>query len=59
MWRAALQRVKDRGSKLHFMGLCSDAGVHALLEHLYGLLTIAKAAGVTKNIYIHALMDGR
>jgi len=59
VWQAALKRVKERGTKLHFMGLCSDAGVHALLEHLYGLLTIAKAAGVTKNIYIHALMDGR
>jgi 2,3-bisphosphoglycerate-independent phosphoglycerate mutase len=59
VWQAALKRVQERGTKLHFMGLCSDAGVHALLEHLYGLLGIAKAAGVTKNIYIHALMDGR
>ncbi len=59
VWKAALKRVKERGSKLHFMGLCSDAGVHALLEHLYGFLTLAKKEGVTKNVFIHALMDGR
>jgi len=59
VWHAALKRVKERGSKLHFMGLCSDAGVHALLEHLYGFLGLAKKAGQTQNVYIHALMDGR
>ncbi len=26
------------GGALHLMGLVSDAGVHAMLEHLYGLL---------------------
>lgn len=59
VWQGALKRVRERGSKLHFMGLCSDAGVHALLEHLYGFLELAKGAGVTKDVYIHALMDGR
>lgn len=59
VWLQALKQVKERGSKLHFMGLCSDAGVHALLEHLYGFLRLAKEAGVTKDVYIHALMDGR
>jgi 2,3-bisphosphoglycerate-independent phosphoglycerate mutase len=59
VWRAALDRVKTRGTKLHFMGLASDAGVHSLLEHLYGLLRLAKEAGVTKNIFIHAFTDGR
>lgn len=59
VWQAALQRVKERGSKLHFMGLCSDGGVHSLLEHLYGFLDLAKQAGQTKNVFIHAFMDGR
>jgi 2,3-bisphosphoglycerate-independent phosphoglycerate mutase len=59
VWKDAIKRVKERGSKLHFMGLCSDAGVHALLEHLYGFLELTKKAGVTKDVYIHALMDGR
>jgi len=59
VWRAALDRVKTRGTKLHFFGLASDAGVHSLLDHLYGLVALAKAAGVTRNIFIHAFMDGR
>ncbi len=59
VWRAALERVKSRGTRLHFMGLASDAGVHSLLEHLYGLVALAKAAGVTQNIFVHAFMDGR
>jgi len=59
VWKAALERVKTRGTKLHFMGLASDAGVHSLLDHLYGLLALAKKAGVSKNVFIHAFMDGR
>lgn len=59
VWLAALKRVKERGSKLHFMGLCSDAGVHSMLEHLYGFLALAKKAGVSKNVFLHAFMDGR
>ncbi len=59
VWRAALDRVKARGTRLHFMGLASDAGVHSLLEHLYGLLRLAKEAGVKDRIFVHAFMDGR
>lgn len=46
------------GGKLHYMGIASDAGVHGLLDHLYGLLAEAKAAGV-EEVYIHAFTDGR
>ena len=56
-----LQAVFDRakqGGKLHLLGIVSDAGVHGLIEHLFGLLTEAKAAGV-EQAYIHAFTDGR
>lgn len=46
------------GGKLHLFGLVSDAGVHALLEHLYGLLDLAKAEGL-ERVYVHAFTDGR
>ncbi len=59
VWKKAIQNAKDKGTKLHFMGLCSDGGVHALLEHLYGFLALVKKAGLTKDVYIHAFMDGR
>ena len=42
------------------MGLASDAGVHSSLEHLYGLLTLAKANGLKPNqVLIHNFSDGR
>lgn len=47
-----------RGGKLHLLGIVSDAGVHGLLEHLYGVLAEAKHAGV-EQAYIHAFTDGR
>ncbi|HEY9596848.1 MAG TPA: 2,3-bisphosphoglycerate-independent phosphoglycerate mutase [Cyanophyceae cyanobacterium] len=52
------QDVRNRGSKLHFMGLCSDGGVHSHLDHLLGLLDFAKSQGVS-DICIHAITDGR
>ncbi len=56
--KAAFDNVKGTGKSLHFMGLVSDAGVHSMLEHLYGLLAIAKEEGV-EQVYVHAFTDGR
>jgi len=50
--------VRQNNGKVHLMGLCSDIGVHSLLEHLYGLLTLGKKAGL-EQLYIHAFTDGR
>jgi 2,3-bisphosphoglycerate-independent phosphoglycerate mutase len=58
VWRAIVGRVKERKSKLHLMGIVSDAGVHGMLEHLYGILRQAKADGLTE-VFIHAFTDGR
>jgi len=60
VWRAAIGRVKEKGSSLHLMGIVSDAGVHGMLEHLYGILAQAKADGVAPDkVFIHAFTDGR
>jgi len=53
-----IEFVKKTGGKLHLMGLCSDIGVHSLLDHLYGLLELAKRNDI-KNVFIHAFTDGR
>ncbi len=45
-------------SALHLMGLLSDGGVHSHIEHLIALIQHASRKGV-KEIYIHAIMDGR
>ena len=56
--KAAFENVRAKASALHFMGLVSDAGVHSMLDHLYGLLAIAKEEGIEK-VYLHAFTDGR
>lgn len=54
----AFRRVQEKGTKLHFMGLISDAGVHSRLDHLYELMALARKAGV-EQAFIHAFTDGR
>ncbi len=52
------EHVKKNNSTLHLMGLVSPGGIHSHQEHLYGLLRLAKAVGITK-VVIHAFTDGR
>jgi 2,3-bisphosphoglycerate-independent phosphoglycerate mutase len=47
-----------RGSRLHFIGLVSDGGVHSHQDHLIALVNEAADRGV-KDIFIHAITDGR
>jgi len=48
----------DAGGSLHLMGLCSDAGVHAMLHHLYSLIKICADRKYSK-VFLHAFTDGR
>ncbi len=50
--------VRRNQSKLHLIGLCSEGGVHSHLDHLLGLLDLAKLKGLG-NVCIHAITDGR
>ncbi|HSP34674.1 MAG TPA: 2,3-bisphosphoglycerate-independent phosphoglycerate mutase [Thermoanaerobaculia bacterium] len=43
---------------VHLIGLLSHGGVHSLQEHLHGLIDATIALGA-KNVYIHAILDGR
>ena len=54
----ALEKAKTEKKKLHLIGLVSDGGVHAHLEHLMALCDIAQAQEVPE-FYIHAFTDGR
>lgn len=54
----AVKNCKENGSALHLMGLLSDGGVHSHIEHVYGLLELAKRNGLDK-VYVHGFMDGR
>ena len=57
-FKAAVDNCRKNDSALHLIGLLSDGGVHSHNSHLYGLLELAKRAGLTK-VYVHAFMDGR
>jgi 2,3-bisphosphoglycerate-independent phosphoglycerate mutase len=54
----AVNNAKEKNSALHLMGLLSDGGVHSHIDHVKGLLRLAKDAGL-KKVYVHCFMDGR
>jgi 2,3-bisphosphoglycerate-independent phosphoglycerate mutase len=54
----AFSYAKQHQKNVHFIGLVSDGGVHAHIDHLKGLITIASNNGI-KNLFVHAFMDGR
>ena len=54
----AVANCKEHDSSLHMMGLLSDGGVHSHIQHLFGLLAMAKEQGLEK-VYVHCFMDGR
>ncbi len=60
-WQAIVARLRaNPAAKLHLMGIVSDAGVHGMLEHLYGILRQAKEDGLgAGRVFIHAFTDGR
>ena len=54
----AVKNAAADGKALHLIGLLSNGGVHSHNEHLYALLELARRGGV-KDVYVHAIMDGR
>lgn len=55
----AVNRAKQRKSKLHLLGLLSPGNVHASTDHLMALLKLCQDNGLTKNVFIHVILDGR
>lgn len=56
-FKGAMENLSDKNA-LHLVGLLSDGGVHSSINHLFALLDMAKRKSV-KNVYIHAITDGR
>ena len=52
-----MKKAIDAGKAIHFMGLQGTGGVHSHIDHLFGLLDLAKDLGA-KDVVIHAIMVG-
>ncbi|MGH9869120.1 MAG: 2,3-bisphosphoglycerate-independent phosphoglycerate mutase [Candidatus Polarisedimenticolia bacterium] len=55
---ALMDRVAERGTALHVMGLLSDGGVHSHIAHARELILMARERSV-RRILVHAFLDGR
>lgn len=56
--RDAVASAARAGKPVHLLGICSDAGVHGLLEHLYALLALCREQAAPR-VYVHLFTDGR
>src|SRR4051812_21709308 len=56
---AAVTNALENRANLHLFGIVSDAGVHGLLEHLFGCLDLCRRRGLRDRVYLHAFTDGR
>ncbi len=54
----AIDYAKKSKKNIHLLGLLSDGGVHAHINHIKGLLTILNDNDC-KNVFLHAFTDGR
>ena len=54
----AFAYAKKNNKSVHYIGLVSDGGGHSHVEHLKGLITIAKNNNID-NLFVHAFTDGR
>ncbi len=54
----AMNSAKNNGKQFHTYGLLSSGGVHSHIEHLFGIIKMAKQVGLD-NIYVHCFLDGR
>jgi len=58
VWQSIGERVRKRGSTLHFIGLLSDGNVHSHIDHLFALLRRCDREEV-ERVRVHVLLDGR
>jgi 2,3-bisphosphoglycerate-independent phosphoglycerate mutase len=54
----AVRHVKERGSRLHIIGLLGTGGVHSHMNHEKALLELARRNGLDQ-VFVHAFTDGR
>lgn len=50
--------AKENNKNVHLLGLVSNGGIHSHINHLKGLLDVAKENEID-NVFLHAFSDGR
>ena len=55
---SCFDEAKKNNSRVHFLGLLSDGGVHSHIDHLKHLLILAKENNIN-SAFIHIITDGR
>ncbi|TWR27457.1 2,3-bisphosphoglycerate-independent phosphoglycerate mutase [Mucilaginibacter pallidiroseus] len=55
---SAFNYAKENDKDLHLIGLVSDGGVHAHINHVKGLTDAAKQLNL-QRVFVHAFLDGR
>jgi 2,3-bisphosphoglycerate-independent phosphoglycerate mutase len=53
-----MQQVKQRGSRLHLIGLLTEKSSHGSIAYPLALLKMAKENGLDE-VYLHVIFDGR
>ena len=53
-----LKYAKENNKDVHLLGLVSNGGIHAHIDHLKGIIDVTKENNV-ENVYLHAFTDGR
>lgn len=53
----ALESARQKGGRVHLLGLVSDGGVHSHIDHLFALLKLTEGSGL--QTYVHVITDGR
>jgi 2,3-bisphosphoglycerate-independent phosphoglycerate mutase len=55
----AVAQVKEKKSKFHLVGLIGSGNVHASDQHLAALLEFCQRQGLSKEVFVHVVLDGR
>jgi 2,3-bisphosphoglycerate-independent phosphoglycerate mutase len=51
----AIKHVKEKGTKLHLLGLFSDGGVHSHLKHQFALMELSNKEGLD-DLFINGFL---
>jgi 2,3-bisphosphoglycerate-independent phosphoglycerate mutase len=57
-FRKAFDKVREKESVLHVIGLVGNGGVHSHSRHMLAVIDAAHASGVAR-VLVHAITDGR